>query len=227
MSRLGEAPIISLDLETGGLVPGKHSVISIGAVVVPISCGWDEIYEITDENSFYTQLEWDTVTVDPRALQVNKLDIVNPPGRNGNIANRSLPAFEGLELFKLWLRKIADRYRATQLHALGVNVGSFDLQMLRPVWNHVMNQDWPFHYRSIDLNSLFFALSHMQNKPFGDIKREITKIAWRHFDHRLDYNHMWIGHEEAEHHALGDAWFNVYVWEECLKRFGGDCEVLC
>lgn len=32
---------------------------------------------------------------------------------------------------------------------------------------------------------------------------------------------------DMKHHALGDAWSNVYMWEECIKRFSGDCEVLC
>lgn len=219
MSRLGDVPIISLDLETGGLIPGKHSVLSIGAVVVPISDG-NEVYEITDENSFYAQLEWDTVTVDPRALQINRLDIANPPGRNGGIAIRSLPASEGIRCFYEWLNKIQKRYGipVPQLHALGVNVGSFDLQMLRPIWNSDCR--WLFHYRSIDLNSLFFALSNMQNKPFNDIKQEITKIAW-------DKVRSELAVPQGMHHALADAWSNVYVWEECLKRFGGDCEVLC
>ena len=221
MSRLGEPPFISLDLETGGLVPGKHSVLSIGAVVVPIS-GGNEVYEITGENSFYTQLEWDTVTVDPRALQINKLDIANPPGRNGSIACRSLPALEGIHCFFEWLNKIQRNYSIPipQLHALGVNVGSFDLQMLRPIWDYGLKRNWPFHYRSIDLNSLFFALSNMQNKPFNDIKQEITKIAW-------DKVRSELAVPQGMHHALADAWSNVYVWEECLKRFGGDCEVLC
>lgn len=225
MSRLSDVPIISLDLETGGLIPGKHSVLSIGAVVVPIKQligGKDEIYEITDKNSFYAQLEWDTVTVDPRALQINKLDIANPPGRNGPISNNSLPASEGIHCFFEWLNRIQKGYGmpVSQLHALGVNVGSFDLPMLRPIWNYGWNRDWPFHYRSIDLNSLFFALSNIQNKPFGDIKQDITKIAWDKVRNELAV-------PQGMHHALADAWSNVYVWEECLRRFGGDCEVLC
>ncbi len=90
-----------------------------------------------------------------------------------------------------------------------MNVGAFDLPMLLSVWQG----PWPFHYRSIDLNSLFFALSQIQNKPFDAIKQEITRIAWE--NSRF--------HSSQSHHALIDAWFNVFAWKECLRRF--DCDL--
>ena len=213
MLRISDLSIISLDLETGGLVPGTHTPLSIGAVVVP---GGGNLVqnEITDKNSFYIQLEWDTV-VTPQAMKINKLDITNPPGPNGTITNRSLPGKEGLRYFADWLTQ---HHNTDQLiHVLGVNVGSFDLPMLRSIWKGPGATSWPFHYRSIDLNSLFFALSQIQNKSFGAIKKEITQIAW-------EKNKF---PNEMEHHALADAWSNVYVWEECIKRFGGDYEILC
>ncbi len=202
MLRISNTPIVSLDLETGGLIPGKHTPLAIGAVMVPSG---DETYEINDQNSFYIQFEWDTVVVDPQALRINRLNIANPPGSTGAIANRSLPANEGLGLFHEWLGR---QQLTTSVHALGMNVGSFDLPMLRSVYS----LPWPFHYRSIDLNSLFFALSQVQNKPFDAIKQEITKIAWE----KSQFS------KEMEHNALVDAWFNVYAWEECVRRFGGD-----
>lgn len=217
MLRISDLPVISLDLETGGLVPGTHTPLSIGAVVVPGGGNLiqNEIYEVTDKNSFYIQLEWDTVVVTPQAMKINNLDIANPPGPNGTIINCSLPGEEGLRYFADWL---AQHHNVDQLiYALGVNVGSFDLPMLRSIWKGPGATLWPFHYRSIDLNSLFFALSQIQNKSFSAIKKEITQIAWK----KNEFSN------KMEHHALADAWSNVYVWEECLKRFGGDCEVLC
>lgn len=210
MLKISDMPVISLDLETGGLTPGKHTPLSIGAVVLPQGDSEPEkAHEITKENSFYAQLEWETVVVDPKALKINKLNIANPPGPNATSWQRSLPGPEGLELFKAWLAK----QFTGPIYALGMNVGAFDLPMLSSVWQG----PWPFHYRSIDLNSLFFALSQIQNKPFDTVKQEITKIAW-------DNNKF---HSGMAHHALADAWSNVYVWEQCLKRLGGDCEVLC
>jgi hypothetical protein len=215
MLRISDIPVISLDLETGGLVPGKHTPLSIGAVMVPGSGPLDKVdgYKITKENSFYVQLEWDTVVIDPSAMRINRLNIVDPPGPEmygQEVASRSLPAKEGVLEFFNWLASAQTTSR--YVHALGMNVGSFDLPMLRSIWNG----PWPFHYRSIDLNSLFFALSQIQNKPFDAIKQEITQIAW-------DNNEF---SQEMEHYALADAWFNVYAWKECLRRFGDGYEEL-
>jgi len=214
MLRISGLPVISIDLETGGLIPGKHTPLAIGAVVVPGSGPLDKIegYKVTEENSFYIQLEWDTMIIDPRALRVNRLDIVDPPGSDGGMADRSLPAFEGINLFEKWLNQHCE----TSIHALGMNVGSFDLLMLKSIWDYGMVRQWPFHYRSIDLNSLVFALSQIQNKPFETIKREITKIAWDNG----------IFPAEMEHHALADAWSNIYIWKECLRRFKDGYEEL-
>lgn len=209
MGRISDLPILSLDLETGGLVPGKHTVLAIGAVVVPTGGGVDreKPFELTDDNFFYTQLEWDTVTVDPQAMRINRLNITNPPGPNGFLTNRSLPAMYGIKLFYEWLSK----HYTTPIHALGVNVGSFDLQMLKSIPYIRPTEQWPFHYRSIDLNSLFFALSQVQNRTFETVKREITEMAWGKSEFSSD----------MVHNALADALSNVYVWEECLKQLGG------
>lgn len=204
--KISDLPIVSIDLETAGLTPGKHVPLSIGAVI-PRAC--DDTYEVTEDNSFYVQLEWESVFVDPIALKVNGLDIVNPPGPEGTFTHRSLPALEGLKLFHEWLYS---RFGATAnddalIHALGMNVGTFDLAMFRPVWQG----KWPFNRRSIDLNTLFFALSNIENRPFDAIKTEITDLAW-------ERNKFYV---DMKHHALADAWSNVYVWEECIKRLGG------
>lgn len=208
MCRVGNLPIISLDLETGGLIPGKHTVLAIGAVVVPIRDGVDgeKPFELTDSNCFYAQLEWDTITVDPQAMRINRLDIVNPPGPNGVWSNCSFPAVIGIRLFREWLNK----HSTTPIHALGANVGSFDLQMLKSILDCDSMERWPFHYRSIDLNSLFFALSQIQNRTFRTVKTEITRIAWEKSEFPSD----------MLHNALADALSNIYVWEECLKQFG-------
>lgn len=210
MSKICDIPVISLDLETGGLIPGKHTPLAIGAVVFP---GGD-LPAVPEMVSYYVQLEWDTVVVDPIALRINKLDIVNPPGERDTFNNTSKPAVDAICEFHSWLSK---HVGVDGIYAMGLNVGSFDLPMLKSIWNIGMNRPWPFHYRSIDLNSLFFALSQIQNKPFDIVKQEITKIAWGN-------NERFTG---MEHHALADAWFNIHVWRECLKRLNGDCEVLC
>ena len=213
--KISDIPIISLDLETGGLIPGKHTPLAIGAVVVPNgdNLAKNDTYKITDENSFYVQLEWDTMVIDPQAIRINKLDIINPPGKDGPLGSRSMPTVDGLCVFHTWLMQL----NTDNVYVLGMNVGSFDLPMLRSIWQGAGSVVWPFHYRSIDLNSLFFALSKIQNKTFDAVKHEITQIAWTRNG----------SFAQMKHHALADAWSNVYIWEECLRRFGGYYEVLC
>lgn len=199
MSKICDIPVVSLDLETGGLIPGKHTPLAIGAVVLSDA----------EMASYYVQLEWDTVVVDPIALRINKLDIVNPPGRDGIPGNISIPAIDAVNEFYAWLEECVG---TKNIHAMGMNVGSFDLPMLKSIWNIGMNRPWPFSYRSIDLNSLFFAISQIHNKPFDAVKKEITQIAW-------DNNELFTG---MEHHALADAWFNMYVWKECMRQLQGN-----
>lgn len=211
-------PIISLDLETGGLMPGKHTPLSIGAVKLNADHS-----EINENNSFYVQLEWDAMVVTPQAMRVNKLDIANPSGSDGLFDECSLPGPQGLRWFSDWV------YNDYDIHALGANVGSFDLPMLKSIWQGPGATKWPFHYRSIDLNSLFFALSDVQNIPFDVIKKEITEKAWSDVRElclsTISIISLATKIEELEHHALYDAWFNVFAWKECMRRFDGHCVV--
>lgn len=195
--------IISLDLETTGVIPGKHVPISIGAVKMDT-----DLDRHVSTNSFYVQLEWDSLVVDPQAMRINRLDIANPPGRYGAFDKKSLPADEGLDAFVQWLGN------TDKIIALGKNVGSFDLPMLKSVWQCHRNRSWPFSYRSIDLNTLFFALSELLNRQLDDVKNAITRRAWS----KVGYaNNL---HGLGKHHALGDAWWNVFAWQNCLDWLG-------
>ena len=205
MPKISNAPILAIDLETGGLIPGKHTPLAIGAVWLD-----SPRLPVDETNSFYAQLEWPVYITTPQAMAVNKLDLVNPPGPNGTFANRSYPAEEVVHRFMEWL---SSHMTDQPVIALGFNVGSFDLPMLRSIWK---DYPWPFHYRSIDLNSLFFALSQVQNMPYSAVKAEIVKKAWA----ASEFPGM-------EHNALADAWMAIHVWDECIRRFNGDCEVLC
>jgi hypothetical protein len=208
---MNEINIVSLDLETSGLDVGFHVPLSIGAVKLDLlSNGYNS------ENSFYVQLEWDSAQIDPKALKVNKLDIVNPPGKTGMLHCNSLPSAEGIEAFKTWLNNTPRPYDE-KIVALGKNVGSFDLPMLRSVWNHGWNRDWPFHYRSIDINTLLFTVCEITGSSFVDISRAVSERAWglqRRLFEDVQITHM------PPHHALADAWWNVFARRECMVYFG-------
>lgn len=194
--------IVSLDLETSGIEPGKHQTIAIGAVKIDV-----DGRSINDANSFYAQLEWDSLCVSPAAMRINKLNIVDPPGRNAPFVERSLPAQEAMDEFSKWLGE-------SKIIALGKNVGSFDLPMLKACWGDKSSRPWPFSYRSIDLNSLFFTQAQITGRLFEDVRKEVTDRAWD----AVDKKHAF----KKEHHALADAIWNVFAWNECFKFFNGD-----
>lgn len=197
--------VIALDLETTGLDVGKHVPISIGAVKV------NRDRTIVDENnSFYVQLEWDSLIVDPKALDVNKVDIVNPPGKDGPFYDRSMPVTQGIHLFQQWLGE-SDSFPT---FAMGKNVGSFDLPMLKSIWNLGLISEWPFHYRSMDLNTLFMTISEITNYPFDEVKERITNQAWAKTHHLFENT---FERQASPHHALSDAWWNVFAWEAGIE----------
>ncbi len=200
--------VISLDIETTGLDVGKHVPLSIGAVKLNMS---DDV--VNDLNSFYIQLEWDSLVVDPVAMKVNRLNIVDPPGDHDSLDSRSLPAREGIEAFYKWLG-IAPWLGKSSIITMGKNIGSFDLPMLKSVWNGSHGKLlWPFSYRSIDLNTLFFVLADLMDSSFEEIRRGITTIAWE--KQRDQFGSMNL----RPHHALADAWWNVFAYKECIKLF--------
>lgn len=192
--------IISLDLETTGIIPGKHVPISIGAVRLDA-----DLNGHVSTNSFYVQLEWDSLVFDPEAMRINGLNIVNPPGRSGAFDNKSLPAHEGLNAFSDWLSD------SESVVAMGKSVGSFDLPMLRAVWDHGLKRPWPFGYRAIDINTVFFTLSALTGLSFDGVKNRIVHSAWRQTRERHSFA------RDVNHHALADAWWNVYAWNDCLE----------
>lgn len=191
--------IISLDLETTGIIPGKHVPISIGAVKLDADLGGH-----VSVNSFYVQLEWDSLVVDPEAMKINCLNIASPPGRDGAFDKKSLPAAEAIHEFNNWLG-------SDSFVAMGKNVGSFDLPMLRAVWDYGTKRSWPFGYRSIDINTIFFTISALTGLSFEVVKNRIVHSAWR----KTREQHSFV--RDVDHHALGDAWWNVNAWQNCLE----------
>lgn len=221
MPKINFKRIIALDLETTGLDVGKHVPISIGAVKID-----RDHSQIEADNSFYVQLEWDSIVVDPKALRVNKLDIVDPPSRDGLFNDKkfllegSMPADQGIHAFSEWLGESDD----LPTFAMGKNVGSFDLLMLKSVWSLGLIREWPFHYRSIDLNTLFMVISEITNYQFDEVKERISNQAWAKTHHLFENT---FGKQASPHHALSDAWWNVFAWEACIESIKDPGEIRC
>jgi oligoribonuclease (3'-5' exoribonuclease) len=131
---------ISIDIETSGLDPETCQVLEIGAVLN------DPNKPIRECPTFRACVKHpEGIHGTPRALQMNARlieEIANGGGEWAvNIGG----------LFQKWLRQHMTPGDQC-LHALGLNVGTFDLVFLNKLHNW---PEWLFHYRSLDVNSMY------------------------------------------------------------------------
>jgi hypothetical protein len=199
--------IVSLDLETSGLDPVRHRTLSIGAVDVLTSA------------DFYAELRWEELLVTAQAMQINRIDLsrqASPPGAPRHL--RKLPASDAVLDFRGWLGALGGRRPEEELRAMGKNTASLDLPFLRSAWAAAGAGDFPFSHRCVDLNSIFAAIACAAGLDTQQVRGEVSGRAWRAF--RAAQPGLFAELEAAggvEHHGLGDAWWNAYAWEECLR----------
>ena len=189
--------IISLDIETTGLDPDKHNVLSIGAV------------NPTDGYEFYREIYYEDLYVSAKTQAFLKIDFSKIEK-----SQKSEPYIVICD-FNTWL---INQYNYKPITAMGLNVGSFDLQFIKKLSQSTGSPRTMelFDYRSLDLNSVMIYMLENQYRfsklSFTDFKNEKTKQAME----LLKINRPKI-YELGIHHALFDAWFNVYLWE-ILKK---------
>lgn len=133
--------MIILDIETSGLDPFKHSLLSIGAV------------DYNSGEEFYGECAaaWPR-EVDDFALGVNGFTAAQVRD------NTKITDAELYIDFCGWVKT----GRATERDCLvgGQQVGAFDLKFLQEIHNRiggVLAGKWPFGYRSVDLHSVAYA----------------------------------------------------------------------
>ena len=128
--------MIVVDVETTGLDPRKHGIISIGAV---------EFEKPT--NQFYGECRIEKhIAVDRAALEVNGFAI-----EEITKVERPLPKVLAKDFYK-WLKSIKDK-------TLGGHNTGFDAGMLRVAFR-AARLKWPFGFRLIDMHGLAYA--HMK-----------------------------------------------------------------
>ena len=127
--------MLVIDVESSGLDPKKHSIVSLGALDLE-----------NPSNQFYAECRvWDGAEIDEDALRVNGFTEAELTDRNKMTEEELIRNFIG------WAESITNRTFC------GQNV-SFDRDMTKAA-AHRANFDWKFAHRTIDTHTL--AYMHM------------------------------------------------------------------
>jgi DNA polymerase-3 subunit epsilon len=178
--------MLVVDVETTGIAPSRHSIVSIGAV--------DFAYPA---NQFYRECRpFEGAEVDAGALEVNgfTLEQLSDTGRP-----RLLDA---LHDFLSWARGCNDQTLA------GQNT-FFDRDFLE-LAVHRYHLEWPFGRRIIDLHSVCYThmLTHGKRPPMKEQRADLTN------DRILKY--VGLPEEPRPHHALTGAKMEAEAFSRLL-----------
>ena len=133
--------MIIVDVETTGLSPARHSLVSIGAVEFS-----------KPDNQFYGDCRiWEGAEVDPEALAINGFT-------DGYVRTHPVSLEELTCRFLDWAQGIPER-------TLGGENVQFDQKFLTAAGERA-KQGWIFGYRMVDLHALSYA-SHLE--LFGEV----------------------------------------------------------
>lgn len=128
------APMIVIDIETTGLEPSKHCMVSLGAV------------HFETGREFYAECRiYADSSVSDFALQINGFT-------RGEITDPAKPyAHEILNQFISWASVRGDYLLG------GQNLASFDVQFLQWLCREKLMLKWPFGHRYVDLHSVAYS----------------------------------------------------------------------
>ena len=189
----GAVPI-SLDIETSGLDPHKHSILSVG--IVNFYSGEYSSWDIRHSQD---------VLISPEAFRVNNIDtrILDDHVR--------VPLLEAdIQLSEI----IREAKLATSdiVLPMGLNVGSFDLKFLEV---HMPLSAKAFGYRAIDLNTLIVAFAHRRKRLFVEMKKTLQESSNEHW--KAAYPSL-MGQFYKPHEALSDAFSNCYLYSVLMNE---------
>ncbi len=170
-------PYLFVDTETGGLDPGRHSLLSIGLVL-------GDGGEV--RHSLELFLRHDTYVVDGGGMKVNRIDLAKHHGE----------AMDGGTLMAV-LDVFLDQFfpcKKEPIFLVGHNV-AFDRDFLQAFWKQMGRDFEPrFSHRLIDTHSLAAGLRDAGRLPVESLS---STALFAHFGIEVA--------EEKRHTALGDA----------------------
>jgi hypothetical protein len=145
MGRLDESKTevyVMVDIESSGAVPGEtdYSMLTLGAVVIGQ-------HRPPFNKAFYVEMQpLPLAKVDPRAMEVNKLDIerLKREGKQPNLAMLD---------FRNWVVQVAN---PVIVRPVMVSMGTFDAMFVPWYFDHFGVRS-PFSVNSIDMKSCYFA----------------------------------------------------------------------
>lgn len=169
--------LLVIDLETSGLDPDLHSVLSIGAAA------WIPGFIIDSIEIFISE---ETSTIDPEAMRINQID---PAWLRDNGISASL-AVAKLEAFVRRNFDFSDPN--TRVSLVGHNLG-FDVPFLKRLYKRVgVSYQATFSHRMIDTASVLGSLVLAGRLPLSEAS---SAEAFEYFGIRVP----------GRHTALGDA----------------------
>lgn len=176
-------PRLFLDIETSGLDPSTHSILSIGIV---ISNG-----DLENNQSFYEEIKYDQLVISPDAISINNIEFTNQDGRI-SLEKADNKAYD-------FVKKYFSK--ADKPMAIGLNIGEFDLLFINkymPKLSSILNR------RSVNLNSLIYLLADIYSQDFMKLKGDLSEKAAIPLD-QLDLG-------LKKHNALYDALFHMSLY---------------
>lgn len=127
---------ISVDVETSGAIPGKYSMLSLGACVVG-----------TPERGFYVELRPITSDFDPEAMKVSRLDMEK-------LKTDGKPAGEAMADFRDWIKSESKGKKPV---FVGFNA-CFDWQFVNWYTHTYLGQN-PFGFAGIDIKAYYMGMT--------------------------------------------------------------------
>jgi len=128
---------ISVDVETAGPIPGKYSLLTIGACDVQ-----------DDSKVFACQLKPINRNTDPKALEITGLSL-------DTLEREGLDPYEAMQQFNNWVQDVAGR--DSKLVFVGFNA-AFDWSFVNYYFHYFLGQN-PFGFAALDIKSLYMGVT--------------------------------------------------------------------